>query len=61
MIGLHEIRFGAFSCYVVADSREAAEMNIEGIVEAVKSGQPCETVDGVLVGAGVADLGGVFQ
>ncbi|WP_261455555.1 hypothetical protein [Serratia ficaria] len=61
MIGLHEIRFGAFSCYVVADSREAAEMNIEGIVEAVKSGQPCEAVDGVLVGTGVAELGGVFQ
>lgn len=61
MIGLHEIRFGAFSCYVVADSKEAAEMNVDGIVEAVKTGQPCEVIDGVLVGAGVADIGGLLQ
>lgn len=61
MIGLHEIRFGAFSCYVVADSKESAEMNVDGIVESVKAGQPCEATDFTLEGFGKADIGGLLQ
>lgn len=56
MIKEHELRLGAFSVYAIADGREAAQMNLDGIIEAVKTGQPCYVTGDTLEGFGEISL-----
>lgn len=55
MIEQHELRLGAFSVYAIADGQESAQMNLDGLIEAVLTGQPCYVTGDTLEGFG--DIG----
>ncbi|HEI8866141.1 TPA: hypothetical protein SLG40_001628 [Serratia odorifera] len=56
MIEQYELRFGAFSVYVLASDVHVARMNLEGVVQAIKTGQPCYVTGDTLEGFGEVNL-----